>query len=144
MARFIRDKFVGGMQVHTTNVTLAVTNAVTDATIAVAGLAAPTVGARIIKWWLKKVTAGTGTGDITAYLVVNGGTSSTRQICSPIVVDTDLAGPTVQDGGAFASGMYEIAATDVNKALDLVYSVSTTNTTAPAGFTIGCIWSLGA
>lgn len=142
MARMIRDRGVDAIQVHTTNVTLLATDAVVTATIAVAGLAAPCVGGRILKWWIKKVTAGTGTGDITAYLVANGGTSATRQISGSIVVDTDAAAPSVTEGQGYSQGLYEIAATDVNKALDLVYSLNTTNTNAPAGFTIGCVWGL--
>lgn len=142
MARMIRDRGPSGIQVHSTNVTLLATDAVTNATIAVAGLGAPCVGARILKWWIKKVTAGTGTGDITAYLVANGGTSSTRQISQSIVVDTDAAGPTVQEAQGWAPGLYEIATTDVNGALALIYSLNTTNTNAPAGFTVGCVWGL--
>lgn len=141
MPRMIRDG-VNSIQVHTTNVTLLATDAVTNATIAVAGLVAPTTGGRILKWWIKKVTAGTGTGDITAFLVVNGGTSSTRQISGSIVVDTDATAPNITEGQGYSAGLYEIAATDSNKALDLIYSLNTTNTNAPAGFTIGCVWGL--
>jgi hypothetical protein len=142
MPRTLRPESIGGHQVHTTNVTLLATDAVTNATIAVAGLVAPNVGARLVKWWIKKVTAGTGTGDITAFLVVNAGTSSTRQIGGSIVVDTDLAGPNITEAIGFGGGLYEIAAGDTHKALDLIYSLNTTNTNAPAGFTIGCVWSV--
>lgn len=142
MARKFANGFVDTIQVHTTNVTLLATDAVTNATIAVAGVVAPTLGARVYKWWIKKVTAGTGTGDITAYLVVNGGTSTTRQISGAITLVAAAAAPMVAEGLGYGQGMYDLAATDCNKACDLIYTLNTTNTNAPAGFTIGCVWSL--
>jgi hypothetical protein len=142
MARIIRKDFTGGLQVHTTLVNLVSTNSAAATASTFASLSAPAVGARIIKWWIKQLTVGSGTGDITAYLVVSGGTASTRQISDAVVIDVDATSPHVTEGKGWAPGMYEIAATDVNKALDLLYTVTTTNTTAPTGFNIGVIWSM--
>lgn len=129
-------------QIHTTLVNLVSTNSAAATASAFTSLAAPTVGARVIKWWIKQTTVGSGTGDITCYLVAAGGTSSTRQISDSVVIDIDKTSPHVTEGGGWAPGMYEIAATDVNKSPELLYAVSTTNTTAPTGFSIGVIWGM--
>lgn len=100
----------------------------------------PVLGARIAKWWLKNETVGTGTQTLTCYLVVGGGTSSTRQISSAIAVDTNAAVPAYYE--AYGSGSYEPAATDMGKSLDLIFTGDTTATNAISGVSIGVIWSL--
>lgn len=104
------------------------------------GLQPPMLGARPHKWWLKNTTAGTGTQTLTCYLVVSGGTSSTRQVVSSIAVDTNATAPGYYE--AYGNGNYEPAATDMGKGLDLIFTGDTTATNAIDGVTIGVIWGL--
>ncbi len=141
MARVIRKANLVSQQ--STKVTYAVQT--TTGTEAVAGEIAvqpPAIGARIVKWWIKNQTVGAGTTTATAFLVVSGGTSSTRQISDSIAIDIDATVPTYQE----AFGMnapYEIAAADMSKALAIVFTNDTTvDTTALAGLSYGVVWAL--
>jgi hypothetical protein len=96
----------------------------------------------VYKWWIKNVTAGTGTGDISCFLVAPLGTSSTRQISGKVTIVSAGAAPKIMEGLGYGQGMYDLAAVDVNVGCNLVYSLNTTNTNAPAGFTVGCVWTL--
>lgn len=138
MARIIRGQALVG-QVGTSVVTYG-TNTGTGVAALGMAITPPNLGARVEKWWINKQTVGTGTGDLTGFLVVSGGTASTRQISDSIVIDVDAAVPTYQE----ADGMiapYEVAATDVGKACEVRFTQATTNTNAP-GFFVGVIWRL--
>ena len=96
---------------------------------------------KIEKWWIINGTLGTGTGTMTCFLTVSGGTSSTRQISSTIVVDPAGVAGTYQEGAGWSSGMYEVAYGDLPLALSLYSTQGTTNSNAP-GLLVGCVWRL--
>jgi hypothetical protein len=96
------------------------------------------MGAKVAKWWIQKATAGTGDGDMTCYLVAANGTSGTRRVSGDITIDVDAAGPTYQEG--YGSNAYNFAVTDLDEAVDIVFTSSTTNGNAPTGLSFGIIW----
>ena len=105
-------------------------------------LRAPYQGARVAKWWITKLTVGTGTTNVTAYLVASGGTSSTRQISDPIVIDIDATVPTYQEAGASNDPYILATVTDQMNPPDINFTSSTTATNAPTGISVGIVWAL--
>lgn len=100
---------------------------------------APAPDARILKWWIKNTTKGTGTGTTTVYLVVNGGTSSTRQISDTIVFN-QTAAAGIFEGAGWNSGLYAHVAADCQKTLDVIITQSTTAANSPGNTSFGVIW----
>lgn len=132
-----------GMDAQTTTA-LTFTLLTTTGTTALAldtGLMPRFPGQRIDSWWIYRTTKGTGGGTRSSFLVVNGGTASTRQISGAILQNqTDAAG--MLTGGGYSAGMYEVAAGDVGKALALVETNSTTATNGDGSVFIGVVWAI--
>jgi len=106
------------------------------------GITPPLPGARIVRWWLRKGTVGTGTQTLTAYLVKSGGTSTTSQVSATV----SLAIAGTQNTCTVATNQmsppaYEFVANDVGVDLDIVFTADTTATNAISGVSVGVVWA---